>query len=62
MSDIEPIDLSIRSFIITKCVEKIFLLSSSETVNSDETCTMLTLENLCKQQFIDLFILNLNNL
>lgn len=46
--DIEPIDLSTRSFIITKCVEKIFQLSSSEIIESDETPTMLALEHLCK--------------
>jgi len=47
--DIEPIDLSLRSYIITKCVERIFLISSPEIMDKDETQTMLTLEHLCKQ-------------
>lgn len=45
---IEPIDLSTRSYIITKCVEKIFLLSSSEIVDTDGSQTILTLGHLCK--------------
>lgn len=44
--DIEPIDLSTRSYIIKKCVEKIFLLSSPEIVDTDGPQTILTLENL----------------
>ncbi|XP_060857162.1 maestro heat-like repeat-containing protein family member 1 isoform X1 [Metopolophium dirhodum] len=45
---IEPIDLSTRTYIITKCVEKIFLLSSSEIVDTDGQQTILTLGHLCK--------------
>lgn len=47
---IEPIDLSTRTYIITKCVEKIFQLSSSEIVDTDGQQTMLTLGHLCKCQ------------
>lgn len=56
VSDIEPIDLSTRSFIITKCVGKIFLQSSIEIVNSEEIQTMLALDYLCKFLSIKLFI------
>lgn len=53
MPDIEPIDLSTRSFIITKCVDKIFLLSSSEIVDSNGTDIILTLEHLCEYYIIN---------
>lgn len=55
VSDIEPLDLSTRSFIITKCVGKIFLLSSIEIVDSEESQTMFALDYLCKWPSIKLF-------
>lgn len=45
--DIEPIDLSTRSYIITKCVEKVFFVTSSEDVKCNKSDMMSALEYLC---------------
>lgn len=57
VSDIEPIDLSTRSFIISKCVDKIFVLSSVEIMENEESQSMLTLEHLCKLWLINLILI-----